>query len=170
MRISLWLLPTLVVAALVPAAGAAGGQATTPETAALAAAAFDAAAASRGLAAPSPQVATLPGSAWVSIGATLAVVFVTGAGIVLYLWFLQARFLAACQASGDLGLFARKPAGVPSGTVRSLLALFIVFASIAFLALSMLPLVPDMEFPEMLTGRSAGTKTLASESGNASME
>lgn len=85
---------------------------------------------------------------WLPVSITLALVVVAAGGVLLYLGRLQQRFLAACQENRDIALFAQHPAGVPEGTIRSLLALFIVFASIAFIALAMLPLPGIKEFPE----------------------
>jgi hypothetical protein len=89
---------------------------------------------------------------WLPVSITLLTVVAAAAGVLLYLGRLQQRFLAACQESRDIALFAQHPAGVPEGTVRSLLALFIVFASIAFIALAMLPLPGIKEFPELMSG------------------
>jgi hypothetical protein len=89
---------------------------------------------------------------WLPVSITLALVVVAASGVLVYPGRLQKRFLAACQENRDIALFAQHPAGVPEGTIRSLLALFIVFASIAFVALAMLPLPGIKEFPELLSG------------------
>lgn len=91
-------------------------------------------------------------SLWLPIGITLLIVFAAAGCVLLYLARLQQRFLSACRESHELVLFAQHPAGVPEGTVRSLLALFIVFASIGFLALAMLPVPGVKEFPELMAG------------------
>jgi hypothetical protein len=89
---------------------------------------------------------------WLPFAGALVVVFFAGAAGLLYLWRLQIRFLDACQAKQELALFAERPAGVPSGTVRSVLALFIVFVTIALFALSMLPEPVRVKFPDVLSG------------------
>lgn len=99
-----------------------------------------------------PLVEDVGPPTWLPVSITLAIVVAAAAGVLLYLGRLQQRFLAACRESRDITLFAQHPAGVPEGTVRSLLALFIVFASIAFVALAMLPLPGVKEFPELMSG------------------
>src|SRR5690606_13568457 len=89
---------------------------------------------------------------WLPFAGALFVVFFAGAAGLLYLWRLQVRFLHACQTTADLELFAERPAGVPSGSVRSVLALFIVFVTISLFALSMLPAPLRVNFPDVLSG------------------
>ena len=92
-----------------------------------------------------------PGWFWIALGVMLLAVLGSGVGIILYLWCLQKGFLQACRDRGALEVYARSPAGVPIGTVRALLALFLVLATVIFLGLAMMPLEPKLAFPEMMT-------------------
>lgn len=90
------------------------------------------------------------GGTLLSIALALLVVALCGGGVLLYLARLQQRFLAMCREHGEVSLFASTPAGVPEGTIRATLALFLAFTGIAFLALSSLPGLERV--PEFLTG------------------
>jgi hypothetical protein len=88
----------------------------------------------------------------------LALIVLTGV-LLLYVWGLRDRTGNAIAAS-NLDTAARTtlltsyndlPLGVPRGSVRAVLALIIVFGSIAFLAVSMVA-SDRYKFPESLTG------------------
>ena len=67
------------------------------------------------------------------------------------IFILQRRFLNECRQGSNLELYARLPFGVPEGTIRSMLALIIIFASVGYVALSMIP-GKDIKFPEVMVG------------------
>ena len=82
---------------------------------------------------------------WVggSILFLLVVVLLFGA----YMFYLQREFLSACRESNQLPLFFNKPAGLPEGTVRSILTLLIIIFS---LYLFILAAAGVGRFPEAL--------------------
>jgi hypothetical protein len=47
-----------------------------------------------------------------------------------YMFFLQRQFLNACRESNQLPLFFNKPAGLPEGTIRSILTLLVIIFSL----------------------------------------
>ncbi len=71
---------------------------------------------------------------WValSIAFLLVVVLMFGA----YMFYLQRQFLTACREDNQLAMFYDKPAGLPSGTVRSILTLLIIIFSLYLFILS----------------------------------
>ncbi len=80
--------------------------------------------------------------------ATCTVLLGVVAGFIFYLFVLQKRFHKGCQDSKQMEIFFQSPAGLPSGTIRSVLALLIVTVSKAtevfqlletYLALRFLP-------------------------------
>lgn len=79
---------------------------------------------------------------------SLAIVF---AFLFWYIHKLQARFYSMCLQLNRADLFARAPAGVPEGTVRSLLALYIILAGVLLILLTVAG-GPFQEFPEVLSG------------------
>jgi hypothetical protein len=54
----------------------------------------------------------------------------------LVFWKIHAQ--RPCREAGEITIFALQPAGVPSGTVRSLIALLVIFASIGFAAFTLI--------------------------------
>jgi hypothetical protein len=54
---------------------------------------------------------------------------------ILYMFYLQRQFLKACQASKQLSEFVQAPAGLPPGTVRSILTLMLIAFSLYLLTL-----------------------------------
>ena len=88
----------------------------------------------------------------------LIAIFAFTGVLVWYAWGLRNRISDALSGNMDasfrlstLASYCDLPLGVPRGTVRALLALLIVFGSIAFLALS--TAIPDRyKFPDALTG------------------
>src|SRR5260221_12048399 len=65
-----------------------------------------------------------------------------------YMWFLQSRYYTACKEQNNLILFSQSPAGLPVGTIRSVLALLIVIVG---LALAILSLYQGKNVPETIT-------------------
>lgn len=57
-------------------------------------------------------------------------------GIVWYLYKLRQDFYEACREAGNLRLFANSPFGIPSGSVRSTLALLIVLFAIGYIGIT----------------------------------
>ncbi len=80
--------------------------------------------------------------------ATCAVLLGVVAGFIFYLFVLQKRFHKGCQDSKQMEIFFQSPAGLPSGTIRSVLALLIVTVSLIFIALQAFRGLP---FPDALT-------------------
>jgi hypothetical protein len=62
----------------------------------------------------------------ISIGFLLVVVVL----FIAYMFYLQKKFLTACEKSKSLELFYSKPAGLPRGTIRSILTLLIIIFSL----------------------------------------
>jgi hypothetical protein len=89
-----------------------------------------------------------PDAPWMTMAIALGSVLLAASAALVYLWLLQQRFLAACREAGEIAVFALQPAGVPSGTVRSLIALLVIFASIGFAAFS---LIQGKPFPEVMS-------------------
>jgi hypothetical protein len=54
----------------------------------------------------------------------------------VYMWFLQSRYYGACKEQNNLLLFSQSPAGLPSGTIRAVLALLIVILGLVLVVLS----------------------------------
>ncbi len=82
-----------------------------------------------------------------AIASTIFVVLVIG-GFLWYMYRLQNKFFDGCQKEKHMSLFFESPAGLPSGTVRSVLALIIVTISIYFVVIGTFI---GTGFPETLT-------------------
>lgn len=85
---------------------------------------------------------------WVLV-ASLLLLLVVVVGTGWYLITLRRDYTKHCAENDGLPLFAISPMGVPAGTIRSLLAIFIVIFSIGFLLLGHLAL--NRPLPEALT-------------------
>jgi hypothetical protein len=72
-------------------------------------------------------------------------------GVFFLLYILQKRFLDVCKETNNLQLYTQTPFGVPAGTIRSILALSIVFASICYIAITVL-YSETTTFPEVMGG------------------
>lgn len=77
---------------------------------------------------------------------TLGILAVVVLAFLLYLRHLQKTFLETCTREKQLALFFQSPAGLPEGTIRGVIAMLIVTASMLFLAL------PNNQFPDVLGG------------------
>lgn len=77
---------------------------------------------------------------------TLGIMAAVVIAFLLYLRHLQKTFLDTCVKEKQLALFFQSPAGLPEGTIRGVIAMLIVTASMLFLAL------PDNKFPDVLGG------------------
>lgn len=96
---------------------------------------------------PGPPSAPAPVStAWL-ISTMVLLLLITG-GFLGYMYVLQRRFLEACRTEKQMALFFESPAGLPVGTVRSVLALLIVTISLYFIVLQAFR---GLSFPESLT-------------------
>jgi hypothetical protein len=73
------------------------------------------------------------------------------AAIFYYTFRLHANFLQICTENQQVEVFARAPAGLPAGTIRSLIAFFIVLTAI-FMILFTIKGGPFEGFPEVLGG------------------
>ena len=83
------------------------------------------------------------------VAVVIGIVVLIGIAVFVQILVLQRRFFSACKESGDLELYSQSPFGVPAGTIRSILAMTIVFASLAYVSLSMLG---EFKFPEIMGG------------------
>jgi hypothetical protein len=73
------------------------------------------------------------------------------AAIFFYTFRLHANFLKICSDNQQVAVFAQAPAGLPAGTIRSLIAFFIVLTAV-FLILLTIRGGPFEGFPEVLGG------------------
>lgn len=83
---------------------------------------------------------------WI-IGTIVMMVLIV-VGFLWYMYDLQRRFFKGCTDDKQLALFFQSPAGLPAGTIRTIIALMLVTASLYFLALSAFKVG---QFPEALT-------------------
>ena len=65
-----------------------------------------------------------------------------------YMIALQKKYYTGCVSEGQMTLFSNSPAGLPKGTIRSIIAFTIVVISLYFIALQLLG--KDIKFPEAL--------------------
>ncbi|MBI1925580.1 hypothetical protein HYR99_15170 [Candidatus Poribacteria bacterium] len=79
---------------------------------------------------------------------TIALLLAILAGFLGYMFILQKRFFDGCKEKEQMALFFQSPAGLPVGTVRSMLALLIVIISLYFIVLQAFRGLP---FPDTLT-------------------
>jgi hypothetical protein len=102
---------------------------------------------------PAPPVSLVP--LYIVLGALVGLV----AALLFYVWGLRDRTIQAANIGDPNGgnrnsliaAFYGLPLGVPRGSIRGVLAIIIVFGSIAFLAISMLK-GDAYKFPDALTG------------------
>ncbi len=88
---------------------------------------------------------------WI-VGTVLFIVASVGGGIG-YMYCLQKRFLEACREENQLSLFFQSPAGLPTGTVRSIIALIVILVCLYLSILLFFRVAGDgSEFPEVLSG------------------
>jgi hypothetical protein len=78
----------------------------------------------------------------ISIGLVLVLVATLG-GLVYYLYRLRRDFYEACRKTDNLELFAKCPMGIPTGSVRSTLALVIVLFAVGFIGVTGVDNVPQ---------------------------
>jgi len=89
--------------------------------------------------------------AWV-IGTIIFIISAVTGGFA-YMFALQKRFLDACREENQLSLFFQSPAGLPIGTVRSIIALIIIVVCLYLAILLFFRVAGDSsEFPEVLSG------------------
>lgn len=99
--------------------------------------------------AQTPGVA--PNLSYWAVGGVAVFVLLMLAATFAILLVLQRRFLKVCEESDNLALYAEVPFGVPRGTIRSMLAMSIVFASLLYMALTLIPGL-SIEFPQVIAG------------------
>jgi hypothetical protein len=103
---------------------------------------------------PGSIVGTITQSGTKALAGTAAIMFliVIAAGALFYMQRLQKRFFDACREDRQLQLFFESPAGLPSGTVRAVLALIIVVVSLFLIAMQFFGAAElDAGVPEALT-------------------
>jgi hypothetical protein len=69
-----------------------------------------------------------PVSVWAILGSVAFLILVLGA-VLAYMFYLQRKFLKACEEENQLPIFLNAPAGLPPGTVRNVL----IFLTVVFL-------------------------------------
>lgn len=73
-------------------------------------------------------------------------------GGVVYMMILQWKFLQVCKEENQLALYMQSPAGLPSGTVRAMIAILTVTVSLFLAMLYFFKLAgTDTRFPEVLS-------------------
>ena len=82
------------------------------------------------------------------IGGTIAFLAITVGGLLWYMSVLQKQFYQGCKEEKLLTIFFQSPAGLPVGTVRTVIALLLITFSLFFIVLSAFLKFP---FPEALT-------------------
>lgn len=96
------------------------------------------------------NASNLPAIVWdagIVIAATIMALAVI-AGYLIYLFILQKKFFEACREEKQMGLYFQSPAGLPNGTIRSILALVIV--TISILLIVPMAFAENLQFPESL--------------------
>ncbi len=73
-----------------------------------------------------------------------------------YMWFLQYRYYTTCKEQNNLILFSQSPAGLPVGTIRSVLALLIVIVGLSLTIVSIFSGKPTPETITALLGTIIG--------------
>jgi hypothetical protein len=91
-----------------------------------------------------------PSNFWLMVIFLVFVGLLVGA-LFFYTFRLHSNFLKFCIDNKEVALFAQAPAGLPSGTIRSLIAFFIVLTAV-FLILLTIRGGPFEGFPEVLGG------------------
>lgn len=84
---------------------------------------------------------------------TLTFLFVIVGAFLWYMFYLQKKFLKACEEKNQLSSFISAPAGLPTGSVRSILTLLIIIFSLYMFTLQAFKVkIGDVavQFPEAL--------------------
>ncbi len=93
----------------------------------------------------------IPATPWI-IGTIIFVITAVFGGLI-YMYILQKNFLEACREEKQLSLFFQSPAGLPTGTVRSIIALIIILVCLYISILLFFKVAGnDSKFPEVLSG------------------
>ena len=101
------------------------------------------------------DAAPVPGAAH-PVQWALACVSILIGMLLFYAWGLRQQLMEMVRNSppetsaSNLAAFNQLPMGLPSGTIRAILALIVVFGSIIFLAMSLLD--SSVQFPQTLSG------------------
>lgn len=85
------------------------------------------------------------------MGLFLLFVAAVTAGLFLYAHWLHRSFLKVCAETQQIALFAQMPGGLPVGTIRGLIAVFIVLTSAGLILLTVKG-GPFEGFPEVMAG------------------
>jgi hypothetical protein len=80
---------------------------------------------------------------------SIVVLFLVILLVSAYMFYLQRQFLTVCREDKQLQTFINTPAGLPEGTVRSMLTLVIVVFALYLIVISTV-VTPKLEFPEVL--------------------
>lgn len=81
------------------------------------------------------------------LGLTILVLLVIVGGLLVYMGYLQREFLRVCDQREELEYFVQSPAGLPPGTIRSMITLIMVIFSAYLFVLTMFKVG---EFPQAL--------------------
>ena len=80
---------------------------------------------------------------------SLVVLSLIVGGFLYYMFYLQRKFLQACEDKNQLSSFISAPAGLPTGSIRSILTLMIIIFSLYMFTLQAFN-VGSVKFPEAL--------------------
>lgn len=73
---------------------------------------------------------------WIRMAAGVVLLFLTVGAVAWFLFRLRREFYQGCKDDGQLAIFAQSPLGLPSGSVRSSLALIIVVFAVGYIIIS----------------------------------
>lgn len=88
------------------------------------------------------QAQQAPVSTWVILGSITFLIAVLAA-VLAYMFYLQRKFLKACEEENQLPIFLNAPAGLPPGTVRNVLAFLVVVFLLFITALQAFRVAPN---------------------------
>lgn len=96
----------------------------------------------------SSDLAELKPVVYLSMGLLLIIII----GGIVYMLVLQWKFLQVCKEENQLALYMQSPAGLPSGTVRAMIAILTITVSLFLAMLYFFQLAgTDTRFPEVLS-------------------
>ncbi len=83
---------------------------------------------------------------------TIAVLFIIFGGVIFFMFFLQKKYLEACQRTHQIAVYAKSPAGLPEGTMRAMISFIIIAISLYLCVLLFFQIVGQgSKFPEALS-------------------
>lgn len=91
------------------------------------------------------------GSIYGRVAGSVAFLVLIIGGFLVYMTILQKRFFEGCKEEKQLTIFFQSSFGLPEGTIRAVIALIIIIASLALVVLSFFGVTGE-KFPEVLGG------------------